>query len=107
MSYHKVTQVNGEYSFNIINIYILCVEMYNYDERLSKNYKVNLRNGFQAKYFRPAVTSRDSDVFKTWITLNKHMPPISKSGHLFLPLADHIFGTKGILMLEKAQSGYG
>ena len=67
-----------------MNIFVLCAEMCSYDERLSKNYKVNLRNRFQDEHFRPAMTSRDFDVLKTWITLNEHMPPVLKSGHLFL-----------------------
>ena len=43
---------------------------------------------FQEESFRPAVTSYDEDVVKTWIELEKHMAIDMRSGHLLLAPID-------------------
>ena len=61
--------------------------MCRYDERMSKNYAVNIQR-FQEEMFRPAVTNYDEDVVKTWLALDKHTPDDIKGGHLLLAPID-------------------
>lgn len=73
-------------AFGLSIIVLLC----RYDERLSKNYKANLKC-FQEEQFRPAVYSYDPDVIHTWMTLDVHYPPALKllqKSHLLLSLID-------------------
>ena len=59
--------------------------LWRYEERLSKNHKVNLKC-FQEQCFKGAILSYDLDGIATFKALMAHMPPNLVKSHMFLKL---------------------